>query len=145
MKIICESSYYKFYPKSSAELNNFEYSVSELVQVKDYWTFKELANLENYSIKAWNFQDVVATKNYCGRIEDVLFENKIIFELKTKQLKNLATITDKLIYYSMDYIFCDILPQAGYYIGKQQLRSFWGYFDARGSGKWTITRGVIYE
>ncbi|MDR0676299.1 MAG: hypothetical protein LBF97_04595 [Elusimicrobiota bacterium] len=144
MKLKCENSYYKFYPYSTHELNLFEYSVSKLVLKKDYFTFPFLADLEGFSIKNFQYANLVSTKTYSGRVEKVLLENKFVYDISNNQLATLESMTKILECWQMDYLAFKTFPQCGYLIKNKQLKSFSGYFDIQGSGIITLEKVEFY-
>ncbi|MDR0676642.1 MAG: hypothetical protein LBF97_06350 [Elusimicrobiota bacterium] len=144
MKIICENSFYKFYPNSTNELDFLKYNFDNIVLQNNYWTFEFLANLKHFSIRNFKYANLVSTKTYSGRVEKVLLENKFVYDIADNKLKNLDDMKNSIKYYLMDFIAIDGFPMAGNFLDKKRLKSFSGYWDTRRSGIITMETIEFY-
>jgi hypothetical protein len=112
MRIVCENGFYKFFPHYVGDIRRFsnKYGV-ELVQCEDYFTFKILAELPNYSFAGHPYGGLIATVNYAGKREEVMAKNGFTYYQST-QLLAPTTFVKKMDYSVSNYIVMDSLPQA---------------------------------
>lgn len=93
MRIDCTNGFYKFYPDGINELTIFsEIFGIDLVHMGDFYTFKQLAELPDYSIKGQIFGGIVASKNYAGTPWDVFSQNGLKFNIE----KGIITTNDMI-------------------------------------------------
>lgn len=113
MKIICQNGFYKFFPQEIGDIVRFnaKYSV-DLVECDDYFTFKALADLPNYSFVGHPYSLLIGTTNYAGKREEVMAENGYTFFLKTQTLVPKNSFFQYIDYNYSNYIVSEFLPQA---------------------------------
>ena len=80
MRLNCDNGYYKFFPAYVGEIMIFEIKNGvKLYPVKDYYTFKALAEFPNYSLKGQPITGgITAVVNYAGTPEEVLAKNPYV-------------------------------------------------------------------
>ena len=89
MKVICETGYFRFYPENASEIAMFENLFNrELVAVDDYYTFAQLAELDDYSIMGQNYGGMPAKVNYAGRVVDVFRENALKYNIVKDKIES---------------------------------------------------------
>jgi len=113
MRIICQNGFYKFFPQEVMDISRFnrKYGV-ELVECEDYFTFKALAELPNYSFTGHPYSSILGTVNYAGKREEVMAENDYTFYQKTQTLVPKNSFIEYLNYDNSNYIVSEFLPQA---------------------------------
>jgi hypothetical protein len=131
MKIICKKGFYKFFPQNIGEVARFQkkYGVV-LYECDDYFTFKVLSELPNYSFIGHRYSGLtVGLVNYAGKIEEVMEKNNYIYaqNLQTLILKN--TFVKRMNYNINNYIFMSELPQAYCYDTNGIISGFEGFVD----------------
>lgn len=91
MKISCETGYYKFYPESLPALSTFraKYGV-ELVQVRDFYTFEALANMQTYYVQGQLIGIGLAKKTMAGDPWKILKDNLLCYNLALSNISELA-------------------------------------------------------
>lgn len=135
MRLKVDNGFYKFYPIASHELDLLKAEGFDVVSQEDYFTFPLLAALPAYSIEAIDYSGIIAAVTYSGTPELVLLNNKFVYDLKTRTLKNLANIAGVVDYMESDIIYFNGLPQMGCFMkDKKRLKGFSGYWDLMGSG-----------
>lgn len=125
-----------FYPDYAGELrllqNNYGYS---LVLDKDYYTFKELAELPRYSLKGHTLTGSInAVVNYAGSKPDILSKNGLIYNLTTKSITSALLVSLNQIQYAENtaYKTTARVPQAGARDNNlQTITGFEGFIDIR--------------
>jgi len=131
MKIICENGFYKFYPQKIGDIMRFQkkYGVA-LINCDDYFTFKVLADLPNYSFVGHAYSELnLGLKNYAGTREKVMAENGYLYYQSTKGLVHKRTFVKRMNYEFGNYIIMDNLPQAYCYDAKGIISGFSGFID----------------
>jgi len=131
MKIICENGFYKFYPQKIGDIMRFQkkYSVA-LVNCEDYFTFKVLADLPNYSFTAQPYSLLApGIVNYAGKRDEVMAKNGYIYYQGTESLVLKNTFVKRMNYEFSNYIIMDNLPQAYCYDAKGIISGFSGFID----------------
>ena len=146
MRLICENGFYKFYPDYIGEVMLWENRNGiKLYNKGDFFTFKDLKDFPNYSLKG---QIIVgennALVNYTGRPEDVMFKNKLTFNLKTATITRADAIIQNLDYVSGAYLTFPKLPQA-FALDEdlQPITGFSGFADVK-MGTYKVER-LFYE
>ena len=134
MRLKIENGFYKFYPIASHELVLLAAQGFEVVQNKDYFTFPFLRDLPAYSIEGIDYAGITAAKTHSGTPQQVLLENKFIYDLQTKTLKSLEMFNVKQSYSKSDIFYFTSLPQAGAAMKDGKLKSLSGYWLLLGSG-----------
>jgi hypothetical protein len=158
MRLKIENGYYKFYPVSAHELDLLAARGIEVVMHKDFFTFKLLKRLPMYSIEGIKYGGLKAKTTYSGTVEQVLFENKFVYDLGSKapgslapgnfvpsnglgkegsgeRLKDVSSITNNIEYGVSDKVYFEGIPQIGGFMkDRRRLRGFSGYWKIVGSG-----------
>lgn len=103
---------------------------ASLVECDDYFTFKTLANLPNYSLLGHSYSGLfLGLKNYAGKREEVMQKNEYCFFLQTQTLILRTAIFQKANYTKSNYIFTDHLPQAYSFDSNGIIEGFNGFVD----------------
>jgi hypothetical protein len=143
MRLKIENGYYKFYPVAAHELDLLLAQGFEVVTCKDFFTFELLKKLPMYSIEGLNYGGLKAKTTYSGTVEQVLFENKFVYDLRSTapgsgnagSLKDVSSITTSIDYIVSDKVYFEKIPQIGGFMkGRRRLRGFSGYWKLMGSG-----------
>lgn len=144
MRLVCNHGYYMFYPENEADVSNFfRYRQIELFKKDDYYTFKELLDLENYSLQGHKYSNAVAIKNFEGSPWEVMRANKLVYSLLLKSLVPVESITlmNDFTLSNDVYLTANNLPQAGAFDSMGRVLSF----DAVVYRNDTIVRYFDYE
>ena len=114
MKIKCESGFYKFFPENPLEIGAFEKRFGyKLKYTRGFWTFDELAELQNYSFKGHYLAGLnIGSINFAGTPEEVLKKNNLTYNLKFETIIPKGTILTYLNYGKGQYMSSKELPQA---------------------------------
>ena len=132
MKIKCESGFYKFLPENQLELQVLQKKYGYvLIYTRGFWTFKELAELQNYSFTGHHLTGVnFGTTNYAGKPEDVLKKNNLTYNLKLGTITPKVAILTYLKYDKGAFITTKELPQAfGFDKDGQKISGFEGFLN----------------
>lgn len=131
MRIVCEKGFYKFFPQKIMDVTRWESKTgAELAECEDYFTFKTLANLPNYSLLGHRYSGLfLGLSNYAGKRDDVMHKNGYCFFLKTQTLILKTAIFEKADYFQSNYIFSNGLLQAYSYDASGVISGFIGFFD----------------
>ena len=131
MKIICKKGFYKFFPQNIGEVMRFQkkYGVA-LYECDDYFTFKVLSELPNYSFIGHRYSGLtVGLVNYAGKIEEVMEKNNYIYDQGLQGLILKNTFVKRMNYNINNYIFMSELPQAYCYDTNGIISGFEGFVD----------------
>jgi hypothetical protein len=131
MIIICQKGFYKFFPQEVLDISIFKrrYGV-DLVECEDYFTFKVLAELPNYSFVGHPYSGLLGTVNYAGNREEVMAENGYTFYQKTQTLVPKNSFIEYLNYDISNYIVSQFLPQPfAFDKNKKRITGFSGLVD----------------
>ena len=116
MRLLCRHGHYAFYPRGATDVQKFAqfYNV-DLVGERDYFTFRNLAGLPNYSLKGKSFGGITAVKTFSGLPWEVMQANDFVYDLKNGVLVNKNSITIQVQPFLCDfYYFAEtVLFQAG--------------------------------
>ena len=93
MKIICLHGYYKIYEDEPGEIAKYNttYGV-DLTAHENYFTFSNLIDIPEHSIKGKAFSNLVATETYYGKPWEVLEANGFAYDFTTGLLSNINTL-----------------------------------------------------
>lgn len=134
MRLNCDNGYYKFFPSYVGEIMIFEIKNGvKLYPVKDYYTFKALAEFPNYSLKGQPITGgITAVVNYAGTPEEVLAKNKLTYDLKNQKIAKRASVAiQKLDYAKGAYSTFPTLPQAFALDEDKQVKGFTAFIDVK--------------
>lgn len=97
MKVICQSGFLKFYPKTSSEISDFNtYFSKELVRNGDHWTFPALAAFPDYSIKGTALAELIAIETIEGEPWEVMQANRLVYDLDLDAIVPKETIVSEV-------------------------------------------------
>lgn len=116
MRVTCQHGYYKFYPDDNGSLARFsKLFYIDFVAVKDYYVFKGLETLKNYSIAGSIYYNLPALKTFEGEPWEVMKENSFVFDLTTGLLLPSLSIiaTDRLKSFNQYFTADSRILQAG--------------------------------
>lgn len=102
---------------------------NNLVCAGDYWTFSELAELQNYSFKGRLIDFAPTIVNYAGTPWEMMKQNNIAFNYLAKKFVNKLMIVSALKYDDGLVKNSPILPQAYSIDGLNRMHSFTGFWD----------------
>lgn len=90
MKIVCLHGYFMFYEDKPGEIALFNSRYNQDLCAKDdYYTFKGLKTVPEYSIKGATFMNLTALETYTGKPFEIFRKNGFVYNflLKTIALK----------------------------------------------------------
>lgn len=116
LKIICTHGHYRFEELESGQVSKFcslfGFSIEQ--SADGFFTFTDLLNAPDHSIKGADYMGLVAVKTYAGKPWNVFKENGFVYDFIDGKLKKLTDITYKLsLFDAGDYYTSSGLIMAG--------------------------------
>lgn len=107
MKINCTHGYFKFEELKPGEAAFFSkyFGVDLQRHESGYFTFKELLEVPDHSIKGADFMGVEAIKNYAGQPWEVMEQNGLVFDFSQGLLVPVSEITARFSIGQGNYYF----------------------------------------
>lgn len=94
MRVLCRSGHYSFYPRNERDISRFcSFYKVELEKENDYYTFKFLKGIKDYSIRGGLYSNAPAIKTVEGKPWEVMDANGLVYSIFLKRIVNKATIT----------------------------------------------------
>lgn len=130
MIVDCIHGFYKFVPENLGDIAIWQdYNEKELVSAGEYYTFKSLAEMPNYSFIGGTYAGNPLIVNYSGEQSEVLRQNNLIYDYDKDTFMSKYLMFAQLNYDDDLYPNTPILPQAGTIRGLQRMVGFSGFWD----------------
>jgi hypothetical protein len=106
MKIICLHGYYKFYEESVGEIAKYNGTYGkDLTAHEDFFTFPNLIDIPEYSIKGKAFSNTIATANFYGKLWELFEANGFAYDFVNELIANINTLGQYFKKYQSTYGF----------------------------------------
>jgi len=132
MKIKCINGFFIFEPQTLTQLSDFIYLTGfNIVRFKDYYTFKILSELPNFSIKDLSFSNLTAKTTSEGEPWDLLDRNGFVYDFTLNQLRLFDSVTQVVdLRQAQSYFLSNGLIQPGALtIGGSKIKSYECFFS----------------